>query len=216
MGQEGGEDDRSVPDNVTSPTTSSGWVEGSTIASGPTTHHEGGGEYECCVDRSSIARMASLDNRDDVGEQAQMNRQASGDDDDQTTLYGDKDDDEGVQDDLMTGPSHETLTPSSGQSGGTMIAVADTGDAMGLKTSGGPDIAKETDDMVMDRRQTCGLVDSDSREEEFPRGQEDRGVLTMFVESGNKEILMPSSGAMATTADTGKHTPSTSKTVFWC
>ena len=31
MGQEEGEDDRSVPDTVTSPTTSSGWVEGSTI-----------------------------------------------------------------------------------------------------------------------------------------------------------------------------------------
>ena len=109
----------------------------------------------------------------------------------------------------------KTLTPSSGQSGEAMIAVSDTGDAMGLKTSGGPDIVKETDDMIMDRRQTCGLVDIDSREGEFPRGQEDRGVLTMFVESGDKELLLPSSGAMATTADTGKHTPSTSKN-FTC
>ena len=33
MGQEEGEDDRNVPDNVTSSTTSSGWVEGSTITS---------------------------------------------------------------------------------------------------------------------------------------------------------------------------------------
>ena len=65
MGQEEGEDDRNVPDNITSSTTSGRWVEGTTINSDSTTHHKGGGEYGCCVDQSSIARRMSLDNRGD-------------------------------------------------------------------------------------------------------------------------------------------------------
>ena len=212
MGQEGGEDDRRVPDNVTSPTTSSGWVEGSTIASGPTTHHEGGGEYDCCVGGSSIARMASLDNRDEVCGQAQMSRQTSRVDDEQTTLFGDRDDDdEGVQDDWRTKRGHGTLTPSIGQPGETGIAVTTTDEAMGPRVHGGPDIAKETDDKVMDRRQRCGFVDNDSKEEDLARGQEDRSVVTMFVESDDMVMLMPSSGTTATTADTGKNTLGTSK-----
>ena len=46
------------------------------------------------MDRSSIAGMASLDNRGDGVEQVPSNRQIGRDDDDQSTLCRDRDDDE--------------------------------------------------------------------------------------------------------------------------
>ena len=106
--------------------------------------------------------MASLDNRDDGVERGLMNRQTGRDDDDKSTLCRDRDDDEGVQDGLMTGLSPGTLTPSSGQTCVAGIAVAGTGDVMGPSISGEAVIAKRNGDMVDDRRQTCGLDDIDS------------------------------------------------------
>ena len=92
-GQEDEEEHWSVPDNITSSSTTDRWVEGSTGYSGVTALSEGGEEYKCSKEQSLIAKMTPLDNWVDDEAVFPVSTQASMNDDISTSLCSDRKDD---------------------------------------------------------------------------------------------------------------------------
>ena len=163
------------------------------------------------MEQSSIARVTPLVCLGDGEESVPVSIQASMDDDITSPLCSDRKDDEGDKDDLVTRLLPGTLTPSSDQPGVSQIAVSKAGDDMGPGISVEPVLARKNVDRGEEGRQTCGFDEMDSKRNEVLRGDDDDEAGDSFGRSCVKTGLTPPSGDSGTTADTGKHTPCTSK-----